>query len=368
MLGFGRFQGSKVRRRHQRRVDIVTVMAPRLDILQTIPSLLDNVVMTNCNLRWVVHLDMIDGLMHHHSKCLEAIDKLKRRFRAWDIVVAEKNQGHPRSVLSCFARVHNNCIYTEDDKMFVDKIDLDQLDGSGVDYYSFTSKHQLPACTQAGYWSVRAIKSVVDNIERYNGSNIEHWMRMMFQAAGLRNGGGAYKSYDIGLESLNKAGLVRVRKADQSVDYMRRPDMTIVLRQYAEVPLEKNQQDRTWILCEEAYKKVVVHPNEQILLGSIDTEYIMFLSSTVGFNSRGKRFSALVIGYLNNGCQLICFERLKDHVMICKTSLAKRLVGEGAKDVQSIIDTIMNHPEMVLDNKTYCVCSPRGLGMEISMK
>ena len=218
MLTYGRFIKWVKPQSEGRWLDLVTLVVPRQLLLRTVPSFFKAIGDSGRNLRWVVHVDPVDGMMDGWQPCLDAVEELSRRFDAYDIAVAQSNQGHPRSMFSCFDRICHDSIYSEDDKLFTVPFNVDEIERRGFDYVCLGGRRGRMPCTRSGWWSLRSAKHIASSKGSYSRGNIERWIRGAFNAGGFTaTRGSTCHSIDIGLDDIFRCGLVRAYNRDGSV-------------------------------------------------------------------------------------------------------------------------------------------------------
>jgi hypothetical protein len=312
---------------NMKHLDVASLVVPRPLITQSIMSLFKFARFDGIQVRWVAHVDPVETMTADLPSCLAEIEKLKRLFAECDVVVSPKRIGHGGSFLNVMSRCRGDCIYLEDDKVFVSDIDFNNVVGKGIDFQSLGG-NRTPGNTMPAYWSERLVRHVVAQGHLYQGGNMEQWLKRQYFGHDFVNGS-RRKSYttDIGVKSLDDRGLVRKLDDQGNLYYAKKPDLTIVLWKHLSWPFDYYQASRTWALGD-GYQTIRLEEGQPVDWGSIKTTHVMILSTAVGFRGYSKHLSFL--DFIGQGKDFFGFpDDIKGpYLLVGKTDVLKRLAGK----------------------------------------
>ena len=324
---------------------MVSLVVPRPLITQSVESFFKHAKLGNFNARWVVHVDPVESMASDLPACLAEIDRLKKMFDEYDIVVSPQRIGHGQSFLNAMSRCQSGCIYFEDDKVFVADVDFNRIVRTRVDYMELDSRSSAINTTSA-YWGAKLVRYMVDRKHLYKGGDIEQWLKTQYlgNKSNFRKGMGRHFSMDIGVKSLDDRGLVRKVDAHGNLHYIKRPDVTIVLWKHLGYPFQAYQEQRQWLLGD-GYETICLEENQPVNWDSISTSHVMLLSTAVKFVAFCRHL--LFFDFIDRGEGFFGFpdDAKKPYFLVGKTEILRSIAGEG-KMALEVVNTTWEHPEI----------------------
>ena len=261
-------------------IDVVTLVVPRMTVSEMVPSLFENLDRTGLKLRWVVHVDPIPEMMVDMDPCLAEVKRLSERFDDSNIVVSSSRQGQPGSFFNAMLRTLHPCLYVEDDKVFIKKLDINPFLDGGIDYANFESHKTTFPSTITGFWSRRAVEHILNKrgtLQR----NLEVWTKKICRRKSpfkFNLAPGDVFVKDIGCKSLAKHKLVRLFLERLNPVYVRVDGITAVVWE-DNLLLESMAETREKRLCIDSFPVIEIRRGDNLDLNRIETPFVFFISS-----------------------------------------------------------------------------------------
>lgn len=214
-------------------LDVVILGIQRTLAKNCLEAFLEHVNHQHYTINLIMHLDYVQEL--NESGLRKKINVYKKYFNNFTLKMPKKNIGHTRSFLWCINQVKKDCIYLEDDKIFFQTLNINDIYESGFDAFSLSGFKGKLGNTNANFYKFKVIKYLRENYlpeqkwkdtEKNNKAKLKRTNFSYFNSKAA-----TVYCRDMGAEYLADRGFIRVRQGHRCnlPSYIRPPDITYII-------------------------------------------------------------------------------------------------------------------------------------------